>query len=821
MILHDRLIYTLIVLFLSPSFIFAQMDEDLRKHIEESGFIHKPLTLDYSRSYDTLSHPKKVLDTKVIVDMESLGNWRHTGIGEMRLTEERSKEGKHSVRLVAPLLPENLGEEGTGILHSKAEYNVKAENWEDYNRIHFYVYPDFKGMRSGVYLNMYIENDGAIKIPDEYEREGINEFNLKEGQWNEVSLEISELPRDKVTKLSFGLEVFGKEQTVLVDSMKFDIDAVSLQKIAKPEITSGWIPADNRIIHSTTGYGVDSKKTAIIHVADNKGEFKLVNANNTETVYEGKIKDVDTHIGDFQTVDFSEFTQEGQYYIQVGEVKTQPFYIDKNIWLGSAWRVLNFIFNERCGYAIPQKHGVCHTDLFGVFKGDTIPFNGGWHDAGDMSQQVLQSGDIVKALLEVADKAKQNGNTSLYNRLMEEAKFGIDAILRSRLDDGYRLQTWGTNLWTDGVLGTTDDADGRQVTVYNRAFENFVFSGIEAYSAMAIKDDPALSNKLKAVAEEDYAYAKKRFDRLGFADIDSIEVYGGHASMASNSQYAANRSYAASLLYKLTEKDYYAQEAAAAIEYTLQTQRTAPLAGEKDFAGFFYRDLDKVSIVHYNHQSRDQVFIQALVALAETQPAHDKYDTWKRAIKQYGNYLKNIAKYDAPYGLVPSGIYNINEVKDSANFYKVQPFISSDKDMVPEYEAQLKNGTQLDNEHYLRIFPVWYSFRGNTAVQLATGKAAAIAARFLGDEDLLNLAEEQLFWNVGKNPFGQSLIWGEGSNYPQLYNALLGETVGEIPVGIKTRGNEDVPYWPNFNFATFKEVWGAPAAKWLSLISEF
>ena len=89
------------------------------------------------------------------------------------------------------------------------------------------------------------------------------------------------------------------------------------------------------------------------------------------------------------------------------------------------------------------------------------------------------------------------------------------------------------------------------------------------------------------------------------------------------------------------------------------------------------------------------------------------------------------------------------------------------------------------------------------------------------DKELMNIAEQQLFWIVGKNPFGQSIIWGEGNNYPQLYTALPGETVGGIPVGMESRFNEDTPYWPQFNTATYKELWGAPAARWLSLISEF
>jgi hypothetical protein len=336
---------------------------------------------------------------------------------------------------------------------------------------------------------------------------------------------------------------------------------------------------------------------------------------------------------------------------------------------------------------------------------------------------------------------------------------------------------------------------------------------------MMIENDEMLKENLRKVAIEDFAFARKRFDSLAFNDISSIGGGGDHAAMASNSQYSANISLAASLLYKLTGNKDYANEASKAILYTLQCQRTEPLKDKNQTSGFFYRDLNKKSIVHYTHQSRDQVYMQALTTLCETQPDHPDYNKWAAAIRLYGKYLKTIMRYVEPYGLVPSGVYNINEVKDSLNFYKVQVGIKSGAG--PDYKAQLENGVKLDDEHYLRVFPVWFSFRGNAAVQLSTGKAAALCGKFLKDKELLNIAEQQLFWIVGKNPFGQSLIWGEGSNYPQLYTALPGETVGGIPVGMQSRFNEDTPYWPQFNTATYKELWGAPAARWLSLIAEF
>lgn len=806
----------LIALFLCQS-ADCQPDKSLQKEVVASGFIHQPLPLDYSKSFETFGITKNAVKSDLLADMESLRGWTHAGSGNIRLTNERSISGKNSLRLVAVARPDTLGM-NRGILFSSATYDVGGANWEKYNRIRLFVYPNCEGVRS-IYLNMNIYNDGKIKVPDPYKREGQHEINLINGQWNECFLEIPELPRDKVSKLEFVIQVFGRER-IMGDSLKMDIDNVRLETIENPEVASGWMPADNRIIFSTSGYRTSSNKSAITTVKNNDGHYWLIDNNTGSKVYRGELTDRHTRLGDFQIANFSAFNQQGQYRLQIGDIVSQPFYIDDNLWDNSAWRMLNFIFIERCGYPVPGVHGACHSDLNGTFEGKTFVMNGGWHDAADMSQQFLQSGEIAYGLLKMARRAKEKGETALHKRMIEEAEWGIDLLLKSRLGDGYRAQTWGTNLWTDGYIGTSDDSMAwRKIRVHNRAFENFVLAGIEAYASMNIDNDKMLKANLKKVAIEDFAYAKQRFDSLGFDDISSIGGGGDHAAMASNSQYKANISFAASLLYQLTGEKFYADEAAKAIEYTLQCQRTKPLNDKNKTRGFFYRDLNKKSIVHFNHQSRDQYYMEALVALCESQPSHPDYNKWANAIKLYGDYLKNIMQYVAPYGLVPSGVYNINEEKDSLNFYKLQVGISHG--LGPDYREQLHHGVQLDEEHYLKVFPVWFSFRGNAAVQLSTGINAALCGKFLKDKELQDIAEQQLFWIVGKNPFGQSMIWGEGSNYPQLYVALPGENVGAIPVGMQTRGNEDAPYWPQVNTATYKEVWGAPAARWLSLISEF
>ena len=212
--------------------------------------------------------------------------------------------------------------------------------------------------------------------------------------------------------------------------------------------------------------------------------------------------------------------------------------------------------------------------------------------------------------------------------------------------------------------------------------------------------------------------------------------------------------------------------------------------------------------------------MQALSLLCETQPEHPDYLNWAESIRLYGDYLKSLMKYTAPYGMAPSGIYKEREYRDEEGFYALHIFAPADAPQ--RYDKQLHGGVKIDETHYIKRFPIWFNiFSGNSAVMLATGKAAAIAGKFLGDEELLDIAREQLYWNVGKNPFGESLMFGEGYNYPQMSSFSSGEITGEMPVGIKSLGDEDIPSWPQINNACYKEVWLTTAGKFISLISEF
>jgi hypothetical protein len=136
------------------------------------------------------------------------------------------------------------------------------------------------------------------------------------------------------------------------------------------------------------------------------------------------------------------------------------------------------------------------------------------------------------------------------------------------------------------------------------------------------------------------------------------------------------------------------------------------------------------------------------------------------------------------------------------------------------YRAQVLAGMPMGNDWYLRAFPVWFARRGNFGILLSQAKALSAAARLRGDRDALDLAQRQAQWIVGRNPFVQSTMYGEGYDWAQQYSVSSGDFVGAMPVGMQSRGTTDLPYWPSANMYVSKEVWVHPVARWLWLMGD-
>jgi hypothetical protein len=720
---------------------------------------------------------KPVHEFLVLDDMEQPGHWTHRGHGRMEFTRERARAGVQSLRLISPTKGDKPGAvAGRPFGEAAARRNFEGANWRGYNRISFWVYPHLPGFNV-ISMLVKLHNDGETKVPDSYNREGLHYVLLEPDQWNQVVWEIPHVARDKVTALEFIYRLQGNEPGA-TEMVQYDIDRLELQRV-DPDPFEGWNVASGRIAYSHSGYAPDAHKTALATAMEVR-QFTLRRRGDGRVVFTGPLRAQDTPLGRFQVMDFTEVTEPGEYRLELGSLITPWFRIGTDVWRESIWKTINHFYCQRCGDAIPGIHDVCHEDWRAIHEDQTIFINGGWHDAGDLSQGLVNTAEAVHAMFDLADTLHQS-DPILAARLIEEANWGLDWVHKTRFEDGSRV-TWATmDFWTDGVVGTVDDVLG-QVRLH--ALDSSVAAYAQARAARVLRStNSARADRSLQQAREDWDVAM--------------------ANLASPGIEVASQAALASLeLYRATGEPHYGSKAIELGEIIMASQQRERMAWEIPLSGFFYRSPARDRLLHYNHRGHEQAPIVALAGLCDAFPEHGDWMRWYSAVALHSEYLKRIASFTEPYGMLPASVYRFDESED------------------PRFGEQVRQGIRMDDNHYLRRFPVWFDFRGNSGTILSQAKALSTAFRLRGDVALRELVHRQLEWHVGRNPFAQSLMYGEGHDYAPQYTAMSGDIIGSLPVGVQTRENLDLPYWPASNCYNWKEVWVHPSSRWLYVLSD-
>lgn len=744
----------------------------------------RPLPIDEQHTAVHRWMNKPVIASLLLDQAEDETKWRLVEQGTMSFTEERAKIGRRSVRLESPTTSSKIYQtEAPGRPHGKTSVMrlVSREDWSGYNRLSFWVYPTLPGFRV-ISMSVVLHNDGAVKVPDGYLREGINYFLLKPDEWNQIVWEIDHLSRDQVTGVEFIYRLQGSDVGATTH-VRYDISGIELQRV-DADYVEGWLVAPGRIAYSHSGYMCETVKRAFSSSLL-ATSFRIIDSVSQAVVLEKATESVQSPIGTFQLMDFTELQAEGRYYIQAGNLNTESFAISNKVWESSIWKTINLFYCLRCGIEVPDIHGVCHRDFRAEHKGQQIVINGGWHDAGDLSQGLVNTAEAVNAMLKLA-LSLENSDQLLANRLKEEARWGLDWVLKTRFADGYRA-VWNTmDLWTDGIIGTIDD---EIAPAMKDPFSNFTAASAEAIAASNfVLDDPLLSAYCLKIAEADWQF--------GLDDLTSYSSTERHIEIAATGIIAATQ------LYELTGAEHYSLHAVELSEFVLGCQQVVNPDWDVPIRGFFYTTPEQERILHYYHRGHEQAAIVALRSLMDMLPLHPLWSSWYMAIVLYSEYMEHIASYTQPYGMIPAGIYDLHESDERA------------------YREQVLSGIRLDDRYYLRLFPVWYDMRGNSGTTLSQAKGVSVAAQLRKKASLRYLAEQQLYWTVGSNPFGQSLMYGEGYDYTPQYTAVSGDIVGSLPVGIQSNIHRDIPYWPAQNCYNYKEVWVHPSSRWLWLMDD-
>lgn len=740
--------------------------------------------------------------------------WGFSGTGKLSFVNSGKymKESPEKVLpfLQYPTLPEGVRPYGGpsdpdygtyGRCSVTYEVEEGERDWSSYDRILLRILPLGEGAGT-MGLNLSIPGS-----------DGSHLMNMEIGRWNTLTLDLGEIPHDNVSTFTLSTSIRGKDLWTAPDSVGFVIGDLTLQSVSSPRRQHGWIPDPGRIVVSSGGYLPSFGKSAILSCESaSEGDAFTIRTLKGKVVYSGTLRKVNSSVGEFLVADFSSLEGEGQYEMRCGNLSSPAFSVGRGALAEAAWKVLNYIYCQRCGDSVEGIHSSCHHDMFAHHGADSIPYGGGWHDAGDLSQQTLQTGEVAYNLIE-ASTAFRSIDRDLSDRLLEEARWGYSFLLQTRFGDGWRASSMGLLHFTDDTPGTADDI--HTVRRQNCALDNFLLGAYEALGAEAFAaSDPAFASSLRQAAVQDYGFALGKFERDGF---DEFLYPYEHQYGTSHSLFMAISSWSSSVLERLTGEREYGERAEQYMRYVLESQHMTPLADGT--VGFFHTDTTKTAITHFAHQSREQMYMMALSALLSAHPDSPEAGLWKESMGAYGGYLSSLMQYTYPYGMLPAGVYGIGEPEmDMDAFFRINIF--SPRSVLQRYPVQLREGVDIDGEHFIRRFPVWFGvFNGNNAIILSSGKAAAICGETIANSELRAIGASQIAWINGLNPFGQSMIYGHGSDYPAMSSFTSGEIVGEMPVGIRSFHEEDIPYWPAINNACYKEVWTTVAGKYLSLLS--
>ncbi len=760
----------------------------LESLIKQSCMAHQMMVVDQSDDASTRWENKKVYERFCLYHSDTLENVSLNGLAKIDLSTEMTMDNHCSLYFVANTKVENV--------HPRPFPNIKIKldnlNLTAYNRVSLKIYPRAVG-HNNFYFHFAFgnTNEQVVHAPS-----------LTANMWNTVLFEVEDVPRDKVEVFTIqpflmGCPPEGKEL------LEVFISDIYVEKVEADDVET-W-ELGERIAYSHSGYYTNMPKTAIVKKGVNP-EFVIFDELN-QIVYRGIGKEVINSLGEFLVLDFSSLVTEGNYQIVCGEIQSAYFEISKQPLLCSIWKSMNFLRMLRCGEDVPFVHSHCHLNCKSVDSlGRMVPNFGGWHDAGDLSQFEIPTAEMTQALCDLAFKYQKDER--LFVRIKEEAKIGLIWLLRTRFGNGERALAVSYGIWRDNLL----DSDNESIKISkaeNGPFENLLAAGALAVGARLFEDEPVFSDWCKRAAMEDFDFGIKGYEQ---------GLYTLRWGPSIDSQVAGAAMTAASELYILTKDEKYCELVGQYGDIVMACQQKETPDWQVPLKGFFYEDPYHKYILSYEHRGHEQNPIQGLARAYEVFIEHPKRLLWQASLELYAQYVTDTMKYTYPYRLLPAHVYPLDKL--NIERFTVPASYGTKEWALEDLKEQARNGIYLNDDVYLRIFPVAIQRRGYHATLLSKTKAVSMIGRVLNRADLKEIAYEQLAWVLGKNPFSSSTMYGEGHNFHPLYVAFSPQLVGALPVGIKTLGHHDKPYWPTVNNAVFKEIWGHTTGKYLWILAD-
>jgi len=379
----------------------------------------------------------------------------------------------------------------------------------------------------------------------------------------------------------------------------------------------------------------------------------------------------------------------------------------------------------------------------------------------------------------------------LCKRIREEIAWGLEWLLKTRFGDGYHMSFSVMRIYTDNEVGTIDDVVS---PARNVPWENFLAAAVQCKAATILASThPDLAAQSRTAALEDWEAAVNSRENWDMADYREA-AWGVTSSL---------------LLAEMTGEEKYLDQAIRFGDLLVQCQEQEFVDGIP-ITGYFYTTSEREHVIHNYHTAFEEAPLIALSALCNTFPENEKWMDWYSAAVLHSEYfLKRGSRIAAPYDLLPNSVWKKSEI------LAIQEE-SRREDMM----RQFLDGTPLKDDYVLRTFPIYANslFHGSTNIHMSNTWALAKASQLRKDAEGMELVGKQFQWLFGGNPFSQSLMYGEGYDFPPLFAYCLKDLVGAISVGMDCMSGDD-PNWSATNTATYKEIWVEPVNRFMGALS--
>jgi hypothetical protein len=549
-----------------------------------------------------------------------------------------------------------------------------------------------------------------------------------------------------------------------------------------------------KIFVNYVGYEKNGKKRAVVEAPANSGleEFNLVNEENDETVFNGKIHNAG-HVDNwknwnFWTLDFSDFSGTGFFYISIKlgerEWRSRSFEIAENILQEKTLSDVLFYFkSQRCSGKYDRADR--NAPFFGSRK-DRVDVHGGWYDAaGDFSKHLShlsyanymnpqQTPLVVWGLVDSLGRLLQyNPSTAenLKDRLIEEALYGADFLMRMLDREGYFYENVfdGLSHRPDRreICGIINLGPGRHEKT-DRYQAGYREGGGVAIAALARASTLGESSDYKS--EEYLEGAIKAFDHLEEKNVDYVK--DGKENIIDD--YCALL--AASELFNAAGEKRFVQAARKRARSLLNR-----ISSDLNYSGWWRAD-DKGERPFY-HAAEAGLPVVSLVRFLEVDKGSPLREEVLKTIRISLEFeLKITEEVVNPFG------YARQYVKPVGKSPRTSFFMPHENET--GYWWQGENG------------------------RIASLAAAAYRASILFKKDkvfcekLEKYASDQLNWILGLNPFGVCMLHGFGRNppdhHPKFRNAP-GGIVNGITAGL--HDEMDIDFLPHSTETPYRHTW--------------